>query len=57
MMNRLAKSLVHLYPAEWRKRYGSEFEGLVEDVPPGWSAHFDLLKRSNPHAVFDSVLS
>jgi capsular polysaccharide biosynthesis protein len=44
MMNRLAKSLVRLYPAEWRKRYASELEALIEDAPPGWSAHFDLLK-------------
>ena len=44
MMNRLTKPFVRLYPAKWRKRYGSEFEALLEDVSLGWSAHFDLLK-------------
>jgi hypothetical protein len=43
-MKRLSKSLVRLYPAEWRQRYGAEFEAMLEDVPPGWSAHFDLFK-------------
>ena len=43
-MNHLAKSLSRLYPAEWRKRYGAEFEALIEDVPPGWSSAIDLLK-------------
>jgi hypothetical protein len=41
-MNRLARSLIRLYPAAWRKRYGAEFEALLEEAPQGWSAVFDL---------------
>jgi hypothetical protein len=40
----LARSLIRLYPANWRERYGEEFEALLEDSSPGWSAVFDLLK-------------
>jgi hypothetical protein len=43
-MNRLARSLIRLYPAQWRRRYGAEFEAMLEEVPPGWSAAFELLK-------------
>jgi hypothetical protein len=43
-MNRRARSLIRLYPAQWRQRYGAEFEAMLEEVPPGWSAFFDLLK-------------
>jgi len=43
-MNRVARSLIRLYPAAWCKRYGAEFEAMLEDVPQGWSAVFDLSK-------------
>jgi hypothetical protein len=33
-----------MYPANWRTRYGEEFEALVEDSAPDWRAIFDLLK-------------
>ena len=33
-----------LYPATWRKRYGSEFQALLDDVNPGWRELFDVLK-------------
>ena len=36
--------LLRLYPGEWRQRYGDEFEALLEDVPAGWPAYFDLLR-------------
>lgn len=43
-MRKLARSLVRLYPANWRERYGEEFEALLEDSSPGWAGVFDLLK-------------
>jgi hypothetical protein len=43
-MRRLVRNLIRLYPANWRERYGDEFEALLEDSSPGWSAVFDLLK-------------
>jgi hypothetical protein len=45
-MNRLTRTLIRLYPGGWRKRYGAEFEAMLEQVPPGWSANFDLFKGS-----------
>ena len=38
-MNRL----VRLYPPSWRKRYGSELELLVEDMPAKAGVALDLL--------------
>lgn len=35
--------LVRLYPPSWRKRYGGELEGLVEDMPGRLSTALDLL--------------
>ena len=29
------RSLVRLYPASWRARYGEEFEALLEERPLG----------------------
>ena len=43
-MNRVAGSLIRLYPAAWRKRYGAEFEAMLDEVPQGWFAVFDLFK-------------
>jgi hypothetical protein len=43
-MRNLARLLIRLYPASWRERYGEEFEALLEDSSPHWSAVFDLLK-------------
>ena len=43
-MRRIAKFLIRLYPANWRERYGEEFEALLEDSTPGWPGVFDLLK-------------
>jgi uncharacterized protein involved in exopolysaccharide biosynthesis len=40
----LARFLIRLYPANWRARYGEEFEALLEDSSAGWPATFDLLK-------------
>ncbi len=33
-----------LYPAPWRKRYGREFDALLEDSSPGWRDFFDILR-------------
>jgi hypothetical protein len=43
-MKAIARYLIRLYPANWRERYGEEFEALLDDSSPGWSAVFDLLK-------------
>ncbi|HYA18537.1 MAG TPA: hypothetical protein VEF06_13785 [Bryobacteraceae bacterium] len=38
----MARFLIRLYPAQWRARYGEEFQALLEDAPPRWSSLFDL---------------
>jgi len=43
-MRRVAHLLIRLYPANWRARYGEEFEALLEDSSPRWPAIFDVLK-------------
>ena len=43
-MKRLARILARLYPAAWRKRYGAEFEALIEDARPGLGGALDILK-------------
>ena len=43
-MTRVAKWLIRLYPSAWRRRYGSELEGLVEDSGAGWRDAVDILK-------------
>lgn len=37
------KTLLRLYPAAWRRRYGSEVGALLEGRPRGWSDTPDLL--------------
>jgi hypothetical protein len=43
-MKRAAQFLIRLYPANWRARYGEEFQALIEDSSPGWPGILDLLK-------------
>lgn len=43
-MKRIAQFLIRLYPANWRERYGDEFEALIEDSPPALSGVLDLVK-------------
>jgi hypothetical protein len=43
-MRRIPRALIRLYPANWRDRYGDEFEALLEDGPPNVFGLFDLLK-------------
>ncbi|HEY3824485.1 MAG TPA: hypothetical protein VGL82_07990 [Bryobacteraceae bacterium] len=43
-MKRMAGFLIRMYPANWRVRYGEEFEALLEDSAPDWRSIFDLLK-------------
>lgn len=43
-MKRIARALIRLYPANWRERYGEEFEALLEDNPATAFTVFDLLK-------------
>jgi len=43
-MKRVIRWIVGLYPARWRRRYGVEFDDLLEDIRPGWRDLFDLLR-------------
>jgi len=43
-MRRLIRSLVWLYPARWRHRYGAELVGLLDDLEPGWRQLFDVVQ-------------
>jgi len=43
-MKTLLRILARLYPAAWRKRYGAEFEALIEDARPGLGGALDILK-------------
>jgi hypothetical protein len=41
-MKRLLLFAARLYPFAWRRRYGNEFEALLEDVSPGWREVLDV---------------
>jgi len=43
-MRRLIRLAVSLYPPAWRKRYGAEFDDLLEDAGSRWSDLWDVLK-------------
>jgi len=43
-MNRLAKWMMRLYPANWRARYGDELDALVSDAGADTRVVTDLLK-------------
>jgi hypothetical protein len=44
-MNRRAMEwTARLYPAQWRRRYGTEFGALLEESGDGWGAIADVLK-------------
>jgi len=42
-MRRFLKLLARLYPAEWRRRYGAEYEALLEEGKPRVRDLFDVL--------------
>ncbi len=42
-MKRTLKLLARLYPPGWRKRYGAEFDALLEDAAPSTRDVFDIL--------------
>ena len=41
-MERLIRLATSFYPAAWRKRYGVEFDALLEEVSPRWRDVFDV---------------
>lgn len=43
-MKRVARFVIRLYPADWRKRYGDEFAALIDDTPTSMGSNLDLLK-------------
>jgi hypothetical protein len=42
-MKRAMRLMARLYPSSWRKRYGSEFDALLEDSKPSAHDAFDVL--------------
>ena len=45
-MRRIIHFLARLYPARWRKRYGDEFDALLEDSRLDWRAAIDVLANA-----------
>ncbi len=45
-MNRLARCVMLLYPARWRRRYGNEVEALIDDAGADARVVADLLKTA-----------
>ncbi|HXI42443.1 MAG TPA: hypothetical protein VNH83_20840 [Bryobacteraceae bacterium] len=43
-MKRAIRFIVGLYPARWRRRYGVEFDALLEDISPSLLDLFDVLQ-------------
>src|SRR5258708_4679717 len=43
-MRRLIGLAAYLYPAEWRRRYGAEFQCLLDDAPPTWRDLLDVVR-------------
>ena len=43
MRERLIRFAGRLYPPSWRRRYGVEFEALLEDARSNWRDVFDVL--------------
>ena len=43
-MKRLMRTFARLYPAAWRRRYGDEFEALLEDSGATWRGALDVLR-------------
>jgi capsular polysaccharide biosynthesis protein len=43
-VNRWIRWAARLYPAEWRTRYGAEFDALLDDAPLRWSDLRDVLR-------------
>lgn len=41
-MKRIMRFLTRLYPSRWRKRYGAEFDALLEDTTPSARNAFDV---------------
>ena len=44
MRLRLARAALGLYPLAWRRRYGKELVGLIEETPPSLRGSLDLLR-------------
>lgn len=43
-MRRLLRLAARLYPAWWHRRYGNEFEALLDEVRPGWRELADIVR-------------
>ncbi len=44
MRSRIGRAALALYPLAWRRRYGEELAGLVEESPPSLAGIADLLR-------------
>ena len=49
-MNWIARLALQLYPAWWRRRYGTELQAMVEDSGPTWWTVLDIGKEATGHA-------
>jgi hypothetical protein len=59
-MRRLIRTLVWLYPARWRHRYGDEFVSLLDELDPGWRQLFDVVQGAivmNLRSIRPSVVA
>jgi uncharacterized protein involved in exopolysaccharide biosynthesis len=43
-MKRWVRVACYFYPAAWRRRYGREFDAVLDEVDTGWKDVFDTLK-------------
>ena len=43
-MKRLMRAFARLYPGAWRRRYGDEFEAMLEDSGATWRGALDVLR-------------
>ena len=52
------KPILRLYPAAWRRRYGEELSGLLDEMPPSPATTLDLLRGAvmqHVRALLDRV--
>lgn len=55
MNGKLARALVRMYPRAWRRRYGAEFEALLEEGPGGLGTVIDVMGSALGERVFPAV--
>lgn len=56
-MKRAARVLIWLHPSSWRKRYGAEFEALLEDATLSALDGFDIVLGALKMRMTTNVLT